>query len=105
MARNNRVGTKRSSYTFRVDEECKSKFQIYCKMMKVSPSDVLIEVMKEFNDNAEQIIQMKDISELQEMFHQKVQIGQREIDTLKAEKKQQLDSGAEVLSNAGYEKK
>ena len=83
----------------------KDKFQIYCKMMKISPSDVLIEVVKEFNDNAEQIIQMRDISELQEMFRQKVLLGQKEIDSLKAEKKQQLDSGAEVLSNAGYEKK
>lgn len=55
-------------------------------MMNVSPSDVLTEVMKEFNDNAEQIMQMRDISELQEMFRQKVQMGQKEIDSLKANK-------------------
>ena len=65
----------------------KDKFQIYCKMMKISPSDVLIEVIQEFNDNAEEIIQMQDINELQEMFRKKVQIGQREIDTLKAKRK------------------
>lgn len=94
---------KNSTYTFRVDEDCKKKFKIYCKMMNVSPSDVLTEVMREFNDSTEQIIQMRDISELQEMFRQKVLLGQKEIDSLKAEKKQQLDSGAEVLSNAGYE--
>ena len=77
---------KNSTYTFRVEQECKDKFKIYCKMMNVSPSDVLTEVMKEFNDNAEQIMQMRDISELQEMFRQKVQIGQKEIDSLKANK-------------------
>lgn len=77
---------KDDRYSFRINKDMKDKFQIYCKMMKISPSDVLIEVVKEFNDNAEQIIQMQDISELQEMFRQKVQIGQKEIDSLKADK-------------------
>lgn len=78
---------KDARYTFRLNGDMKDKFQIYCKMMKISPSDVLIEVIQEFNDNAEEIIQMQDINELQEMFRKKVQIGQREIDTLKAKRK------------------
>lgn len=77
---------KNSSYTFRVDEECKNKFQIYCKMINVSPSDVLSEVMKEFNANAEEVIKMKDIDELQEMYRRKVAKGQEELDSLKANK-------------------
>ena len=77
---------KNSSYTFRVDEECKNKFQIYCKMINISPSDVLSEVMKEFNSNAEEVIKMKDIDELQEMYRRKVAEGQKEIDSLKANK-------------------
>lgn len=79
---------KDDRYSFRINSDMKDKFQIYCKMLKVSPSDVLIEVVKEFNDNAEQIIKMQDVSELREMFRQKVQIGQKEIDTLEAKMQQ-----------------
>ena len=87
MDTNFRNTDKNARYTFRVGSEIKDKFRMYCKVMNVSPSDVLTEVMVEFNNNAEQIIQMRDIAELQEMFRQKVLKGQMEIDSLKAMKK------------------
>lgn len=73
---------KNSTYTFRVEQDCKDKFKIYCKIMNVSPSDVLTEVMRGFNSDAEKIIKMQNISELQEMFRQKVLEGQKELDVV-----------------------
>ena len=62
-----------------------------------------MEVMIGFNSDAEKIIKMKDIDELRSLFRQKVSVASDELDQLEVKRKQQLDSGAEVLSNAGYE--
>lgn len=94
---------KNARYTFRLNSNVKDKFQMYCKIMNVSPSDFLSEVIEGFNVDAERIIKMRNVDELQEMFKEKVLSGQREIDSIRVRKEQQLDSGAEVLSNAGYE--
>lgn len=60
---------------------------MYCKMMKVSPSDMLVEVVENFNNDVDKIIQMKDVSELQEMLQGKFQVANSEIELLKANKK------------------
>lgn len=77
---------KNDRYSFRINSDLKDKFKVYCKIMNVSPSDVLCSVIDEFNGNAERIIDMKDISELRQLFQEKVTIANMEIDTLKAKK-------------------
>lgn len=70
---------KNSNYTFRCNEVLKERFKMLCKISKVSPSDVLQEVMLEFCDNAERIMQMKDVTELRQLFIDKMDIADKEI--------------------------
>mgnify|MGYP000312149908 CR=1 FL=1 len=78
---------KDSRYDFRVNKELKDKFKMYCKVMNISPSDVLSEVMVDFTNNVDKIIEMKSIEELQAMIQGKFEQVQEELDSLKAEKK------------------
>lgn len=78
---------KDSRYDFRVNKELKDKFKMYCKVMNISPSDVLSEVMVDFTNNVDKIIEMKSIEELQAMMQGKFEQVQEELDSLKAEKK------------------
>lgn len=78
---------KNSKYAFRVNKEVKDKFKMYCKVMNISPSDVLSEVMVDFTNNVDKIIEMKSIEELQAMIQGKFEQVQEEFDSLKAEKK------------------
>lgn len=71
---------KDSKYTIRVNKEIKDKFKVYCKMMDVSPSDMFLQVMLEFNETCDQIAKMKDVSELQAMYQAKVSEGQKKVD-------------------------
>ena len=78
---------KDSRYDFRVNKELKDKFKMYCKVMNISPSDVLSEVMVDFTNNVDKIIEMKSIEELQAMIQGKFEQVQEELDSLKAERK------------------
>ena len=78
---------KDSRYDFRVNKELKDKFKMYCKVMNISPSDVLSEVMVDFTNNVDKIIEMKSIEELQAMIQGEFEQVQEELDSLKAEKK------------------
>lgn len=78
---------KNSTYTFRVDQECKDKFKVYCRIMNVSPSDVLSEVMTDFNNVVDEIVKMKNIDDLQAMVQSKFVSVQNELDLLKAKRK------------------
>lgn len=78
---------KDAKYTFLVNREEREKFKMYCRVMNVSPSDLLGEVVFNFNRDAEQIIKMKDIDELQAMLEGKYIQGKSEIASLKAERK------------------
>lgn len=78
---------KNSTYTFRVDQECKDKFKVYCRIMNVSPSDVLSEVMTDFNNVVDEIVKMKNIDDLQAMVQSKFTSVQNELDLLKAKRK------------------
>ena len=77
---------KDSRYDFRVNKELKDKFKMYCKVMNISPSDVLSEVMVDFTNNVDKIIEMKNVDELQAMVQGKFAQAQMEIDSLKAKK-------------------
>lgn len=70
---------KNSRYDFRVNKDTKEKFKVYCKIMNVSPSDVLSEVLEEFNSNAEKIIKMQDINELRSLLREKMDYASNEI--------------------------
>ena len=78
---------KDSKYAFRVNKEVKDKFKMYCKVMNISPSDILSEIMINFNNDVDKIIEMKNVDELQAMVQGKFAQAQMEIDSLKAEKK------------------
>ena len=78
---------KDSKYAFRVNKEVKDKFKMYCKVINVSPSDILSEIMINFNNDVDRIIEMKSIDELQAMLQGKFDQAQLEIGSLKAEKK------------------
>ena len=78
---------KDSRYDFRVNKELKDKFKMYCKVMNISPSDVLSEVMVDFTNSVDKIIEMKSIEELQAMIQGKFEQVQEELDSLKAERK------------------
>ena len=78
---------KNSKYAFRVNKEVKDKFKMYCKVINVSPSDILSEIMINFNNDVDRIIEMKSIDELQAMLQGKFDQAQLEIASLKAEKK------------------
>lgn len=78
---------KDDKYSFRINKEVKDKFKAYCKVMGISPSDVLCDIMVQFNRDAEQIIRMKDIDELQLMLEGKYTQGKKELDALKAERR------------------
>ena len=73
---------KDTTYNLRTNKELKEKFQDYCKIMNISPSDVLLNVMIEFNDNAEKIIAMRDIKELRSLFNEKMNIADKEMQCL-----------------------
>ena len=70
---------KDSNYTFRCNEELKEKFKMLCKIGKVSPSDVLENVMQEFCDMAERVMEMDDVSQLRDMFQEKVSCASDEL--------------------------
>jgi hypothetical protein len=78
---------KDDRYAFRVNKELKTKFKNYCRVMNVSPSDVLSEVMMDFNNVVDEIIKMKNIDELQAMVQGKFTSVQNELDLLKAKRK------------------
>ena len=77
---------KDSKYAFRVNKEVKDKFKMYCKVMNISPSDILSEIMINFNNDVDKIIEMKKVDELQAMVQGKFAQAQMEIDSLKAKK-------------------
>lgn len=77
---------KDAKYTFLVNMEEREKFKMYCRLMRVSPSDLLGEVIFNFNRDAEKIIKMKSVDELQEMLEGKYSQGVEEINSLKANK-------------------
>jgi len=77
---------KNSKYTFRVDEEVKDKFKMYCKIMKISPSDMLSEIMVNFNSDVDKIIQMKEVEELQAMMQGKFVQAEKDMELIKAKK-------------------
>lgn len=70
---------KNSNYTFRCNEDLKERFKILCKIGKVSPSDVLENVMQEFVDMAEKVMEMDDVSQLRNMFQEKVDYASSEL--------------------------
>lgn len=86
MDTNFRNTEKNARYTFRLNGDMRDRFKMYCKIMNISPSDFLSEVIESFNADAERIIKMQNVDELQEMFKEKVLNGQKEIDILKAER-------------------
>lgn len=73
------MSDKNSNYTFRCNEDLKERFKIVCKIGKVSPSDVLEEVMRDFVEMAERVMEMEDISQLREMFQEKVSCANNEL--------------------------
>lgn len=77
---------KDSKYAFRVNKEVKDKFKMYCKVMNISPSYILSEIMINFNNDVDKIIEMKNVDELQAMVQGKFAQAQMEIDSLKAKK-------------------
>lgn len=62
---------KNARYTFRVNDEVRDKFKAYCKMMNISPSDILSEIMINFINDVDRIVEMQNINELQEMVQRK----------------------------------
>ena len=78
---------KDSKYAFRVNKGVKDKFKMYCKVMNISPSDILSDIMIDFNNSVDKIIEMKNIDELQAMVQGKFIQVQKEIDTLKAKRR------------------
>jgi len=77
---------KNSKYSFRVDEEVKDRFKMYCKIMKISPSDMLSEIMVNFNRDVDKIIQMKSVEELHAMMQGKFVQAEQEMEQVKAKK-------------------
>lgn len=78
---------KDSKYAFRVNKGVKDKFKMYCKVMNISPSDILSDIMIDFNNSVDKIIEMKNIDELQAMVQGKFIQVQKEVDTLKAKRR------------------
>lgn len=78
---------KDAKYTFVINREEREKFKNYCRLVKVSPSDMLCEVVYNFNKDAEKVIKMKEIDELYDMLDGKYIQGKSEIASLKAERK------------------
>ena len=79
LYRGGNMTKKNSNYTFRCNEELKEKFKMLCKIGKVSPSDVLENVMQEFCDMAEKVMEMDDVSQLRDMFQEKVTYASNEL--------------------------
>lgn len=77
---------KDSKYSFIVNREVKEKFKRYCKTLNISPSDILSEIMINFNNDVDKVIQMKDASELQAMLQGKVAKVENEIELIRAKK-------------------
>lgn len=77
---------KDAKYTFMVNKEEREKFKMYCRLMKVSPSDLLGEVILNFNSDVDKIIEMQNVDELQDMLQGKFTQAQMEIEHLKANK-------------------
>lgn len=73
---------KDSKYAFRVNKEVKDKFKMYCKIVGVSPSDVISDVMIEFNGSIDKILEMKTIEEFQSMVKGQYEFVQSEIDRI-----------------------
>lgn len=72
LYRGDNMSNKNSNYTFRCNEDLKERFKILCKIGKVSPSDVLENVMQEFVTMAERVMEMDDVSQFRDMFQEKV---------------------------------
>lgn len=77
---------KDNKYSFCCNKELKEEFKTYCKICGVSPSDVLGDVMKEFVDNAKRIMEMKDVTELRQLFMDKMNTANEEIKKFKDDK-------------------
>lgn len=80
---------KNDKYSFRINDEVKHRFKVYCKIMNISPSDILCEVVMNFNDDVEKIIAMKSADELRALLQGKFTRAEREIHQLLEEKKNQ----------------
>lgn len=55
---------KDDRYAIRCNSEVKQSFMTFCKIGGVSPSDVLQAVMIEFNQMAESVLAIQDVTEL-----------------------------------------
>ena len=77
---------KNDRYAIRCNRELKKEFMALCRVVGVSPSDVIQSVMIEFNENTKRIANMKDISEIQSLLQEKMNYVSDEIQHL--EKKQ-----------------
>lgn len=63
---------KKDRYAIRCNREVKREFMALCRVVGVSPSDVLQSVMIEFNENTKRIANMKDITEIQALLQEKM---------------------------------
>lgn len=73
---------KNSKYTFRCNDKLKEDFQVFCKVGGVSPSDVLQTVMLEFNEMAQKVMAMKDVTELRDLLQSSINRANEEMDEL-----------------------
>ena len=70
---------KNAKYTFVCNREVREEFKALCKVCGLSPSDMLQEVMIEFNENAKKISNMHDISEVRALLQEKMDYASNEI--------------------------
>lgn len=73
---------KNDRYAIRCNRELKKEFMALCRVVGVSPSDVIQSVMIEFNENTKRIANMKDISEIQALLQEKMNYVSDEIQHL-----------------------
>lgn len=70
---------KNAKYTFVCNRDVREEFKALCRVCGLSPSDMLQEVMIEFNENAKRIAQMKDVSEVRALLQEKVDYASNEV--------------------------
>lgn len=70
---------KNAKYTFVCNREVREEFKALCKLCGLSPSDMLQEVMIEFNENTKKIAKMKDVSEVRSLLQEKMDFASNEI--------------------------
>lgn len=70
---------KDDRYSVRCNRQLKMEFMALCRVVGVSPSDVIQSIMIEFNENTKRIANMKDISEIQALFQEKINLANNEI--------------------------